>query len=836
MRRYTSIKVIAVFAIMLVIIFSAYWLVSTSLRDLVKAVHESSKPDLVLIKINEIYSDITLAESGVRAFTLTQDENYLAPYQKLVNTFNNKIDTLRFLTKDKIYEVAAIDSLSSLLKQKLEVYDELLGISYNNILQSALGKITSQFSVKDSVIIDTLKITEERKSFLKKIFGSPSKTSLKIKAETAQKESERSKEKISNVQKTIADIEQQESHQLKEQTEKELALLNKDKIIKQQIEKLIRKIEHLESLHLREKAEEANASVEKSSTTIKLLIIAGAVIVLLLILLILYDITQINLYRKELSKSKLQAEHLAKIKEEFLANMSHEIRTPLSAIMGYAWRLQKTILNEKQINYANAINTSSEHLLSIVNDILDLTKIESGNLHFEKINFKPAEIVQEVCDALKLKADEKILSLFCDVESINKFVVSSDPLRLKQVLFNLVGNAIKFTEKGKVEIIAVAEAKGSQNHPALSGTNFKFQISDTGIGIADEKLKIIFNQFLQADSSISRKFGGSGLGLSISKKIIELQGGKIEVKSQLLKGSEFTVTIPYEVIQTMEEGQETGGDKQAKKPKTGNWKPEGGKILSGVKILLAEDVEINRILQVEMLKDLGAEVDEAVNGYEILSRLRTQNYQLLLVDIQMPGMSGIDAIKTIRGNLKSNIPALAMTANVMQQDLDSYLTAGFNDYITKPFKEKELAEKIRNLLNGYQSPFRAQPETDHISATDLFFDLDDLIKASGGNDEFVIRMIKLFISSTEDSLRNIEQLIAKNDFRKVNLIVHKMIPSYKHLNIFAAVKELQLIEINTREEKNIEEIKKKIEHVKVVSEKVISELINEISRLEKKLS
>jgi CheY-like chemotaxis protein len=453
--------------------------------------------------------------------------------------------------------------------------------------------------------------------------------------------------------------------------------------------------------------------------------------------------------------------------------------------------------------------------------------METGNLRLEKINFSPAEVIWEVFNAMNLKAGEKNILLECDVENIKDLFLEGDPLRLKQVLFNLIGNAIKFTENGEVIIKCRIE-----NSISTLGSPFLiFSISDTGIGIPEEKLKTIFSQFSQADSSISRKFGGSGLGLSISKKIIEMQGGTIEVKSKVLKGSEFIFSIPYEMSG---EGRGSRTEIKLMQSEFLNADPESFKPLSGIKILLAEDVEINRALQIAMLKDLGATVTEASDGYEVISELRAHNFELILMDIQMPGMSGIETIKEIRTKLNLEIPALAMTANVMQKDLEHYLQAGFNDCITKPFKERELAEKILKLLNKKFPNFNEiKNEEQKIYDGAVLYNLQELREASNGNDEFVARMIKIFIRSSEDSLSNMKVKIAAKEFDKIHIYAHKMIPSYNHFNIYDAVEELYILEKNGDELLVSNEIIKRYEHLKTISEKVFALLKSEIELLER---
>ncbi len=820
MQRFTNIKVIAVFAVTFIVIFIAYRLTSISLKELVQTVRTASQPDMVLIKVKEINADIIEAESGIRAFTLTRDVKYLDPYQTLAATIDKKLDTLRQLTEEKNYHAASVDSIAVLMKKKLAVYDQLLGLSYTTVLESALGKITSNIPKKDTIIEDTTSITtnnQPKKGFFKKIFSSsgPSKKELQEKAIAAKKESA---DRITEIQSVVSEIEQKESKQLRTQTALELVLLNKDKDLTLQITGLIRKLETDAYYNSWQKTENANKHAEKSSTFIMVLMFSGALLILLLITLIIYDITKSDLYRKKLADEKSRAEKLAKIKEDFLANMSHEIRTPLTAILGYSERLQKEKLDEKQNLYVKAINTSAGHLLSIVNDILDLTKIETGHLRFEKINFIPSQIISEVCEALKLKADEKNLVLDYSIDKIKNTVLLGDPLRLKQVLFNILGNAIKFTGQGSV---TVKPKLIPQNNFPNRIANLKIEIMDTGIGIPQEKISELFTEFAQADSSISRKFGGSGLGLSISKRIVEYQDGNIEVKSEEDKGSTFIITIPYEVVEIKAPILE----KKITSSANSN--------LSGMKILLAEDVEINRELQTQILKEAGAIVDSAVDGREAIEKLKRNSYDFVLMDVQMPGTSGIEAIREIRNVMHLPIPVIALTANVMQDDIDRYLREGFNGYITKPFKEVELIEKI--LQVNKVSPLVIKEYNNGLEkVNEKAYDLADLTKASNGNNDFMIKMTALFISNCEDTLQIMEKLIERKDFAAAGATAHKLIPSCRHFCIYDGAEQLKKIEINASSN-NVKEIKRNFADAKSILENVVSELKKDLEKFEKNL-
>jgi signal transduction histidine kinase/CheY-like chemotaxis protein len=383
----------------------------------------------------------------------------------------------------------------------------------------------------------------------------------------------------------------------------------------------------------------------------------------------------------EAEKEKAKASELAK--QQFLANMSHEIRTPMNAIKGMTdILLRRKYLSEQQ-DYLSAIKESSNSLLVIINDILDLSKIDAGKIDFEEIPFSLTDVISNVMQIMKFKAEEKGLQLKADIDELVEQQVIGDPTRLHQVLFNLVGNAIKFTEKGVVTIRLKREMDSS-------GLQAQFCVSDTGVGIGEDRLTKIFESFEQAYTDTSRKFGGTGLGLSISKKLVELQGGRIWAESQKGKGSQFYVSIPYafanEEIVTIAEAE----DKHAILTQ-----------LKGIKVLLVEDNKFNAIVAQEELEDSieDAEVTVAENGLIAVEQLKSDDFDVVLMDVQMPVMNGYEATQAIRQleHGKAAIPIIAMTANVMKEEVDRCFEAGMDDFIGKPFDAEELFGKMLKL-------------------------------------------------------------------------------------------------------------------------------------------
>jgi len=395
------------------------------------------------------------------------------------------------------------------------------------------------------------------------------------------------------------------------------------------------------------------------------------------------DITELKRAEQELIIAKQKAEESSILKEAFLANMSHEIRTPMNAIIGFTELLQKSSLEAKEKEYVDIIKSSGENLLHIINDILDISKIEARMMTFESFPLSIKELFYSIKVMLMQKAESKNLSLIFTCDPGVPDILIGDANRLTQIMINLVSNAIKFTEKGSVEVFASVL---SENEDACV---VQFFVKDTGIGIASDKLKRIFERFEQAEINTSHKYGGTGLGLSIAKQMVDLQGGEMMVKSTINAGTEFTFTLPFQ--------------KSKDEPSIVIYSPLKEfdiSELSKFNILLAEDSMVNAKLITSLFAQYNIRVDITENGRDAIEKIKAGHYDLVLMDMEMPEMNGYEATIVLRNELQNPIPIIAMTAHAMAGEIEKCLNLGMNDYISKPINAKQLFEKIYNNVKG----------------------------------------------------------------------------------------------------------------------------------------
>lgn len=474
------------------------------------------------------------------------------------------------------------------------------------------------------------------------------------------------------------------------------------------------------------------------------------------------DITQ----NKRMAQELIEAQ---KAKDLFLANISHEIRTPINGIVGMTTLLSQDTSPEEQHQYLTAIRTAAENLKVIINDILDLAAIESGKMAYEQIPFDLRHLLQTLVDTYRLQALEKQLELRVEMTSDADRTWMGDPVRLNQILTNLLGNALKFTHEGSIVLRCAAEKK------SRNATHLRFDVMDTGIGIPADKLSDIFESFTQADASITRRYGGTGLGLTIARELVTALKGRITVDSEFGKGSTFTVILPFS---------EAKG-KPTKTPIKQETQLDGLLAFQPLSVLLVEDNEINRLYASSLLKRWNCKVEMAENGKEAIEKLAIQHVDLVLMDVQMPVMDGYEATRRIRAGkgATSQLPIIALTANASVKDADKCLEAGMNECLTKPFTPDQLFSRLQKY-----KPLH--PDL----APKKFINLGYLHRASQQDPEFVKTMVKAMISSLPGSIQDIRQQKENQNWTAVAAAVHRIKSSLAMMGMEDSRKSAALIE------------------------------------------
>ncbi len=665
------------------------------------------------------------AETGTRGFVITGDTDFLEPYNSANVQFQDNLKELRNLIKDNPIQQKTIDTLCQISEQRMLGLNSVVNTRQQLGLDAATKLVSSQKgkNLMDKVMAISNRMQEREETLLKKrnqitdssyrktqayiIIGSIISIIIVLSLMFFIRHASRLERKLSKSEAMFSQIleiapdgivvsgHDRTIQMVNSKTEKLFGYSRKEMIGKE-IGLLIpisQQSFFSEPEYLTKGLEKELILKRKDSSEVPVEIklnpfqtIEGVDVLLVTI----HDITERNKITAELINSKNKAEEAVEVaesalksKQQFLSNMSHEIRTPMNAIVGFTKVLLKTNFSDKQREYLQAIKISGDALIVLINDILDLAKVNAGKMAFEQRPFKMASSISSVIHLFELEAHEKNLELVKEYDpKIPEFLVG-DSIRLHQIIVNLMSNAIKFTSKGSISV-AVNLLKDDTDTVSI-----EFAITDTGIGITKENIEQIFNSFQQATSATSRIFGGTGLGLAIAKQLVEKQGGTISVESKVNEGSIFSFILDFQK-NTSEVEPETDIEELTTE-------------IINIKVLVAEDMALNQLLIKTILDDFKFENDIAENGIIVIEKLKSKSYDIILMDLQMPEMNGFEATEYIRNVMNSDIPIIALTADVATMDLAKCKALGMNDFVAKPLDEQLLYRKIFGLLKPNRS-------------------------------------------------------------------------------------------------------------------------------------
>ncbi len=542
-----------------------------------------------------------------------------------------------------------------------------------------------------------------------------------------------------------------------------------------------------------------NFNAENNQRLVRIMSIQATIVGILLLALfstmfivIFHDGNRNRALQARLEQEKTNAQSLAEVKQRFLANMSHEIRNPLHAVIGFAAQLFYTELNKEQRHLLKPLRQSARYLLALINDVLDYSKLDSNNLRLDRAGFRLDEVIEEVENTYRSLAEQKGIGFEAKWKEDLPLVVIGDSLRLRQMLLNLVGNAVKFTEKGKVSMEIQALPTSNQR------IKLEFTIADTGIGIPSHLQEQIFSEWAQADTKTTRKFGGTGLGLSITRRLAELHGGQIMMSSEEGKGTRMLLSLPFELG--------TEADLEPMGPAT----VEIGKEFQGIKVLSADDEAYNRTLMEVILQRMGIQSDSAENGKEAWEKLQKGGYDFALLDLQMPEMDGFEVARKVRKLMGPDFPLIAVTATATKAEADLARSAGINEVVLKPFEEMSLRRTISKVLQNMKKihPNEVEPEVrpsdtgilPEISQSDEAlpqdeYQLNTLRKLVGDNPKALHTMLQVFLSSARTQAAQLQIALNELDLISAAASAHKLAPACRHLGLIqltAALKSLEL--------------------------------------------
>ena len=743
------------------------YLAYKSLSDIVFSVQQEATPDYQLFVLKDIASDLATVENSVRLYVLTNEEQNLNPYHQKDKAVRDKLKNLQ---SDYSPEYAmVVDSFRTLALEKLDIWQGILDLHNASLNEKPV--FSEIYSQLEEPRVDTI-ITETReKGFLKGIFG---KRKVIYDTLLVEKNLERNqlKNEIQNIESSIKEKDSQINIL-------ESKLIERNGEIGNSLTQLVQWGERYESNKRISKIDEAHRLAQITYKRLALFSAAAMVLLLAVIFLLFNYQRKARAYQRALKKAKEEAEKLALAKEQFAANVSHEMRTPVNAIYSMAEQMQMQSLGESFNKQLSVLAHSASHLKSMINDTLDFSKIQAKKLSLDSIHFSPASVFEEVAGVQETEAKKKGIELIYKPETSLPDALLGDPLRLKQILINLVGNAVKFTDNGKVELIVKTETENAQK------IWLHFKVTDTGIGISKKDQEIIFDEFVQIENISGKKYSGTGLGLAIVKKLVEMQNGTISVESEPGAGTAISVSIPY-----------LPGDK-AKIVQEAFFAPEIPAHFKNRKILIADDEDFNRFVLMNILDKWGVNYLEAKNGQDAVSLALENHFDLIFMDMRMPKKNGLEAAQEILKN-KPGTSIVAVTASDRITDQEASRKAGMAGFLVKPFSEKELFEVVSKFWGNEKSAGEIEMEPK--------INPRDLEKIAAGDPGFFKEMILLYFKTSENGLKMLEEAVAQKNWETVSETAHKMAAPSKHLkaeNLYKKLKNLENISETNPDENEI---------------------------------
>ena len=777
-----TLKIVASYLVLALLTAGVGYFIYTEIQTYIST-ETNDTNDEKLLKTSSLATNLYEAESLSKLAIQNGNQLSFEAYSNKIDSIQIEIDTLKQLMLGEEPK-NLLDSLQVLLNEKVANNSELKKLkirsSNNNSLDKALKEFDKieeslgKFSA-ENLFTEYDKVSPEVQKWLRdyaELFSSNAPKDQDATQNAAYVDS------ILNVSKNmIRKAKLADSRSQRSLAQKEIEMSRNDLELSQQLRNIIAAFEQEVMVSSYNNSLKKRETLRRTTRIAGLAALLGFFIVAIFSFLITRDYWKVQTYRVRLEKEKKFSESLLRSREQLISTVSHDLRTPLNTIGGYSELLESTNLSQKQMGYIANVKSALEYVGNLVNDLLDFSKLEAGKLNVEKVPFIPANLIQETAENLQEIHKNKGLQLILNIDPQLEQTVLGDPFRIRQILTNLLGNAFKFTEEGHVKVDAVVE-KGKGK--AIIA---KIAVSDTGIGIAKEKQHLIFKEFTQAEKSTEKKFGGYGLGLTISKKLAELLKGKLTLESNLGKGSTFSLQLPLEITKAVEE-------KDKEMPY----------MAPKLRMLIIDD----DTALLHMLRELAESMGITAHTYTNFLSIEKDShlaYDIVLTDIQMPQVTGFEVLKKLQsGKYKhyKNQPIIAMTG---RRDLGpkAYIGVGFTQVLQKPFSKGELVAtlKLMGIEAEKEVPKVETSEPVEEKITSTLYSLDIIHSFLGTNEDAIYDVLQTFLRDTDTNMALLEETVKYKDYKQVNQVAHRMLPMFRQLKVAQSVSILEKMELAT---------------------------------------
>ncbi|WP_430906087.1 ATP-binding response regulator [Maribacter sp. 2-571] len=775
--RFTF-KIIFSYLVLGILFLTAGYFIYTELRVIVYN-EMDDKTGVKLLKTGALVADLYEAESLSNLAQQNNTQESFNAYSAKIDTILLEIDTLSTISNQP-QQKAQLDSVRALLRQKVANSNELRELlgknrassSIDNALkglrkmESSFGKLTAYdiHPNPESLSGYERKVLDDWVTYLNE----------NIPTDSADVPDSQKIDSVLNASKSLlVEAKRKDAKNQRFLAQKEREINSNDLELSQQLHSIIADFEQEVLSNTYAQSAQRKTALRRSIRLAGSAAVLGFLVVGLFTFLINRDFWRIQTYRQKLEKEKKFSESLLKSREQLISTVSHDLRTPLNTITGYTDLMESTPLSDKQQRYLKNVKSSSKYVGNLVNDLLDFSKLEAGKLNIEKVPFIAAHLIQETAENLQALHLHKKLQLFLEIDPALGQPVLGDPFRMRQILTNLIGNAFKFTEEGHIKIDAFISGKGKQIRAQIN-------VTDTGIGIPKDKQQAIFKEFAQADETTEKKYGGYGLGLTISKKLSELLGGSLHLQSEVGQGSTFSFEIPLEI------------SKEKVSPKA-----EAPYMMPKLRMLIVDDDSALLRMLREMAESIGITTHVFSNFLQVEKDTHLA-YDLVLTDIQMPQITGFEVLKRLQeGEYKhyTGQPIIAMTGR-RDLETEAYTSLGFAQVLQKPFSKGELIGMIRLLgLQLGEIDTKDEPtETSVPSTKNQLYDLDIIHSFLGTNQDAIHEVLQLFLLDTTTNVQLLKETVANRDFKQINNVAHRMLPMFKQLKASACIPELERLE------------------------------------------